>query len=86
MNRHSLDLLSSIALFLRSFGDVGKLIGKQGRIARSIHTILGAASMKVEHSYALDIIQGQDDSAKSSRRGGLVPLNTPNWQLSELTS
>jgi hypothetical protein len=40
--------------------DVGKIIGKQGRTARSLRTILSAASMKVHHRYSLDII---DNSA-----------------------
>jgi predicted RNA-binding protein YlqC (UPF0109 family) len=35
--------------------DLGKVIGKQGRTARSIRTILGAASMKAHHRYSLDI-------------------------------
>jgi predicted RNA-binding protein YlqC (UPF0109 family) len=42
--------------------DVGKIIGKQGRTARSLRTILSAASMKVHHRYSLDII---DNSATS---------------------
>lgn len=37
--------------------DLGKVIGKQGRTARSIRTILGAASMKAHHRFALDIQQ-----------------------------
>jgi uncharacterized protein len=36
-------------------GDLGKVIGKQGRTARSIRTILGAASMKAQHRFSLDI-------------------------------
>jgi predicted RNA-binding protein YlqC (UPF0109 family) len=39
--------------------DLGKVIGKQGRTARSIRTILGAASMKAQHRFALDIQQGE---------------------------
>jgi predicted RNA-binding protein YlqC (UPF0109 family) len=35
--------------------DIGKVIGKQGRTARSLRTILGAASMKLHKRYALDI-------------------------------
>lgn len=38
-------------------GDIGKVIGKQGRTARSLRTILTAASMKVKHRFALDIIE-----------------------------
>ena len=37
--------------------DVGKVIGKQGRTARSLRTILGAASMKHKRRFALDIIE-----------------------------
>ena len=37
--------------------DVGKVIGKQGRTARSLRTILGAASMKLHHRFALDILE-----------------------------
>lgn len=44
--------------------DVGKVIGKQGRTARSLRTILGAASMKYHRRFALDIIEADDDSAE----------------------
>ena len=37
--------------------DVGKVIGKQGRTARSMRTILGAVSMKHHHRYTLDIME-----------------------------
>ncbi len=37
--------------------DVGKVIGKQGRTARSLRTILGAASMKMHHRFSLDILE-----------------------------
>ncbi len=40
--------------------DIGKVIGKQGRTARSLRTILGAASMKYRHRFALDIIEADD--------------------------
>lgn len=40
--------------------DLGKVIGKQGRTARSIRTILGAASMKHGRRYTLDIIEPDD--------------------------
>lgn len=49
---------TSTVLRLRvSQKDVGKLIGKQGRTARSLRTILGAASMKLHHRFALDILE-----------------------------
>jgi predicted RNA-binding protein YlqC (UPF0109 family) len=40
--------------------DIGKVIGKQGRTARSLRTILGAASMKLHHRFALDILEDSD--------------------------
>jgi predicted RNA-binding protein YlqC (UPF0109 family) len=40
--------------------DVGKVIGKQGRTARSMRTILGAVSMKLHHRYTLDILEEDD--------------------------
>ena len=42
-------------------GDVGKVIGKQGRTARSVRTILGAVSMKLQHRYTLDILEEDDE-------------------------
>ena len=41
-------------------GDVGKVIGKQGRTARSMRTIMGAVSMKLHHRYTLDILEEDD--------------------------
>jgi len=38
-------------------GDLGKVIGKQGRTARSIRTILGAAGMKLKKRYTLEILE-----------------------------
>ena len=37
--------------------DLGKVIGKQGRTARSIRTILGAAGMKLHKRFTLEIIE-----------------------------
>lgn len=37
--------------------DLGKVIGRQGRTARSLRTILSAASMKLKHRFSLDIIE-----------------------------
>jgi len=37
--------------------DIGKVIGKQGRTARSLRTILSAASMKMQRRFALDIVE-----------------------------
>lgn len=44
--------------------DVGKVIGKQGRTARSLRTILGAASMKHRRRFALDIVEADDRPAE----------------------
>jgi uncharacterized protein len=38
-------------------GDLGKVIGKQGRTARSIRTILGAAGMKMNRRFTLEILE-----------------------------
>jgi predicted RNA-binding protein YlqC (UPF0109 family) len=38
-------------------GDLGKVIGKQGRTARSMRTILGAAGMKLRQRFSLEIIE-----------------------------
>ena len=37
--------------------DLGKVIGKQGRTARSIRTILGAAGMKMKKRFTLEILE-----------------------------
>jgi hypothetical protein len=42
--------------------DVGKVIGKQGRTARSVRTILCAVSMKLHHRYTLDILEEDEEA------------------------
>jgi predicted RNA-binding protein YlqC (UPF0109 family) len=37
--------------------DLGKVIGKQGRTARAIRTILGAAGMKLRRRFTLEILE-----------------------------
>lgn len=37
--------------------DLGKVIGKQGRTARSIRTLLGAAGMKLRKRFILEILE-----------------------------
>ena len=37
--------------------DLGKVIGKQGRTARALRTILGAASTKIKKRSVLEIIE-----------------------------
>ena len=41
--------------------DVTRLIGKGGRTARALRTILAAASEKLEGKYELDIVEDDDD-------------------------
>ena len=48
---------SSVIRLRVAHEDIGKVIGKQGRTARSLRTILGAASMKLHHRFALDILE-----------------------------
>jgi len=37
--------------------DLGKIIGKQGRTARCIRTLLGAAGMKLRKRFVLEILE-----------------------------
>jgi uncharacterized protein len=37
--------------------DLGKVIGKQGRTARCIRTLLGAAGMKLRKRFVLEILE-----------------------------
>jgi predicted RNA-binding protein YlqC (UPF0109 family) len=37
--------------------DLGKVIGKQGRTARSIRTLLSAAGMKLNRRFTLEILE-----------------------------
>ncbi len=41
--------------------DVGKVIGKQGRIARSMRILLGAMSMSLKQKFTLDIIDKHNE-------------------------
>ncbi len=38
-------------------GDLGRVIGKQGRTARSIRTILGATGIKLNRRVSLEILE-----------------------------
>lgn len=55
---------SSVIRLRVAHDDLGKVIGKQGRTARSLRTILGAASMKLHHRFALDILE-EDEPSRS---------------------
>jgi len=37
--------------------EVGKIIGRQGRMARSLRTIMGAAALKTHKRYQLEIVE-----------------------------
>jgi predicted RNA-binding protein YlqC (UPF0109 family) len=37
--------------------DLGKVIGRQGRTARALRTILGAAGMKMRKRFTLEILE-----------------------------
>ena len=38
-------------------GDLGKVIGKQGRTARAMRTLLRAAGMKLKKRFVLEIVE-----------------------------
>ena len=38
-------------------GDLGKVIGRQGRTAKAIRTLLGAAGMKMHKRFTLEILE-----------------------------
>jgi len=48
--------------------EVGRVIGKQGRTARSLRTILSAVSIKFDHRYSLEIIEEIEAPARSGIR------------------
>jgi uncharacterized protein len=49
---------ATVVLELRvSHQDLGKVIGKQGRTARAMRTILRAAGMKLKKRFVLEIIE-----------------------------
>ena len=37
--------------------DLGKVIGRQGRTAKAVRTLLGAAGMKLHKRYTLEILE-----------------------------
>jgi predicted RNA-binding protein YlqC (UPF0109 family) len=37
--------------------DIGRVIGRQGRTIKSMRTVLGAASLKLQQRYELEIIE-----------------------------
>ena len=58
VNVRAIDGEQSTVLELRvAPDDLGKVIGKQGRTARSIRTLLGAAGMKLKRRFTLEILE-----------------------------
>jgi uncharacterized protein len=47
-------------------GDVGKIIGKQGRTVRSMRTILAAVGMGHHLRYSLDVVEDEEDDGDGS--------------------
>jgi len=55
---HAIEGEQSTVLELKvAQNDLGKVIGKQGRTARAIRTILGAAGMKLKRRFTLEILE-----------------------------
>lgn len=46
-------------------GDLGKVIGRDGRTAKAIRTILGAGSMKLKKRYTLEILEEEPVTARA---------------------
>ena len=55
---HAIEGEQSTVLELKvAQSDLGKVIGKQGRTARAIRIILGAAGMKLRRRFTLEILE-----------------------------
>lgn len=64
-----------------SDADIGKVIGKQGRTAHSLRTILSAVSMKYHHRYTLDIVEtGAPHAAPSHTHAPVEQVAPPENQ------
>lgn len=66
--------------------DIGKMIGKQGRTARSLRTILAAIGMKNRHHYALDIIEFPLSGKTSAPVGEVHDTAAPTYPVQPRTS
>ena len=42
-------------------GDIGKVIGRQGRTARALRALVDAAAIKANARYSLDIVEDDDE-------------------------
>ena len=63
-------------------GDIGKVIGKQGRTARSLRTILSASGMKFNRRYCLNIEEDYSDSESAGRHDVLHQSNQRSRECS----
>lgn len=50
--------------------DLGKVIGKQGRTARSLRTILSAIGSKANHRMQLDVLEDDDEDFEDEPEDG----------------
>jgi len=48
--------------------DLGKVIGRDGRTAKAIRTLLGATGMKLHRRFTLEIIEEKEKAAASRAR------------------
>ncbi|HVE71114.1 MAG TPA: KH domain-containing protein [Thermoanaerobaculia bacterium] len=55
VHRHQRDQQTVLELEVAE-ADLGKVIGRQGRTARALRTLLNAASQKTRRRYSLDIL------------------------------
>jgi uncharacterized protein len=46
--------------------DLGKVIGRQGRTAKAIRTLLGATGMKLHRRFTLDIVSDPSDTTPAA--------------------
>ena len=56
INTETEDAGTTLRLYVAA-DDIGKVIGKQGRTARSLRTVLSAIGSKTGHRYTLDVLE-----------------------------
>lgn len=57
--------------------DLGKVIGKKGRTARALRTVLGAAAQKINKRFILEILEPPVPAAAVPASGGAAPAPVP---------
>lgn len=58
-------------------GDLGKVIGKKGRTARALRTVLTAASVKANKRFSLEILEPPAPPPAPAAPAGGTPPGTP---------